>query len=108
LRELLLKGRKGLEAIERILKYIVNASDISLENLAIIIETVSKEAGGMVMSLASTLEEKGVKKGREEGKLIGSIRTAQLMKGLSVSDEKELEKLSIEELERKLKELTEK
>ena len=52
--------------------------------------------------------EKGIEKGMEKGKLIGSIRTAQLIKGLSGSDEKELEKLSVEELEGKLEELTKK
>lgn len=110
LRELLLEGRTGLEAIELIATYIANASDISLEELANILETVSKETGGMVMSLASTLEEKGIQKGIQQGmakgELIGDIRTEQLRKGLPMSDKKELEKLSVEELEKKLKELT--
>lgn len=102
LSELFLESRTALESIEKILRYITNASDISLEDLADILETVSKETGGMVMSLATTLEERGMKK----GELIGDIRFLQLKKGLPVLDKKKLEKLSIEELRSKLKELT--
>ena len=53
--------------------------------------------------------EKGMEKGREEGmekgELIGDIRLTQLMKGLPISEKKELEKLSIDELKNKLEEI---
>ncbi|MGA1825388.1 MAG: hypothetical protein ACMUIP_12080 [bacterium] len=55
-----------------------------------------------------TVAEKLREEGRKEGELIGSIRTAQLMKGLPLSDKKELEKLSTDELKEMLKKLTEK
>jgi len=62
------------------------------------------------MSLAGRLKEEGKKEGKKEGiekgELIGGIRIAQLMKGLPMCDKKELEKLSIDDLRNKLKELT--
>jgi len=58
-----------------------------------------------VKEMITIYEEKGIEKGIEKGELIGDIRVAQLMKGLPMSDKKELEKLSIDELKNKLKEL---
>jgi hypothetical protein len=54
-----------------------------------------------VKEMITIYEEKGI----EKGELIGDIRIAQLMKGLSMSDKKELEKLSIDDLKNKLQEL---
>ena len=45
-------------------------------------ETISKETGGIVMSLASRLIEEGKKEAIQNGELIGDIRIAQLMKGV--------------------------
>ena len=112
LRELLSEDRTALEFIELVLRYIINASDVvRIEELTKLLnETVSKETGGIVMSLAGRLKEEGKKEGKKEGiekgELIGGIRIAQLMKGLPMSDKKELEKLSIDDLRNKLKELT--
>ncbi len=50
-------------------------------------------------------EEKGIEKGIEKGELIGDVRVAQLMKGLPMSDKKELEKLPIDELRKKFEEI---
>jgi hypothetical protein len=50
--------------------------------------------------------ERGMEKGMEKGELIGGIRVAQLMKGLPMSDRKELKNLSIDDLKNKLQELT--
>jgi hypothetical protein len=58
-----------------------------------------------VKEMITIYEEKGIEKGIEKGELIGDIRIAQLMKGLSMSDKKELEKLSIDDLKNKLQEL---
>ena len=78
----------------------------------IVEEAISKGTGGIIMTVAEQLiekgERKGIEKGIEKGELIGSIRTAQLMKGIPISDKEQLEKLSIEELEEMLKNLTEK
>ena len=52
--------------------------------------------------------EQGMEKGMEKGELIGDIRIAQLMKSLPMSDKKELEKLSMNDLKSKLKELSDK
>ena len=103
LRELLTEDRTALEFIELALRYIVNASNaVRVEELIKLLnETVSKETGGIVMSLASRLKEEG----KEEGELIGDIRFTQLMKGLPISNKKELEKLSIDDLKKKLEEI---
>jgi flagellar biosynthesis/type III secretory pathway protein FliH len=62
------------------------------------------------MTVAEQLIKKGVAEGRAEGlikgELIGDIRIAQLKKGMPVSAKEELEKLSTEELQRRLKDLS--
>ncbi|MFH0925573.1 MAG: Rpn family recombination-promoting nuclease/putative transposase [bacterium] len=113
----LLEGDKtALEYLETVLRYIMSTrEDASREVLKKIMEkTISRETGGVVMTVAEQLieegreegREEGIEKGREEGELIGSIRAIQLMKGLFISGKKELENLSIEELGKKLEELT--
>ena len=61
------------------------------------------------MTVAEQLMEKGMKKGIEKGiekgELIGDIRIAQMRRGVAVSEKKELERLSIEELRTKLLEV---
>ena len=119
MRTLLLEDKTGLEFIELALRYIINASDlVKIEELTkLLSETISKETGGIVMSLASRLKEEGkeegkkegieegIKEGIQKGELIGDIRFTQLMKGLPISDKKELEKLSIDALRNKLEDL---
>ena len=48
---------------------------------------------------------RGTEKGRQEGELIGSIRTAQRLSGLTVTPSEVLQKLSLEELQMQLTEL---
>ncbi|MFH0926571.1 MAG: Rpn family recombination-promoting nuclease/putative transposase [bacterium] len=50
--------------------------------------------------------DEGRKEGRKEGELIGDIRFVQVEKGITISTKEELEKLTIEQLEGKLRELT--
>ena len=59
------------------------------------------------MPYVTSVERLGIEKGIEKGELIGDVRFAQLRKGLPVSDKKGLEKLSIDELNNKLKEIGE-
>jgi predicted transposase/invertase (TIGR01784 family) len=114
LKALSLDERTALEFIEATFWYIMSVRDDANPGILreIVEQAISKEAGGVVMTVAEQLKQEGRKEGREEGRkegeLIGSIRTAQLMKGRPVSDKKELEKLSIDELEKMLKKLTEK
>ena len=60
----------------------------------IVEETISKETGGVLMTVAEQLIQKG--------ELIGSIRTAQLMKGIPISDKKQLKEMTINELKNML------
>ena len=115
MKALSLNDRSGLEYIELVLRYIMSTrGDATPEKLKKIVEeTISKNRGGIIMTVAEQLIEKGEKKGREEGmekgiekgELIGDIRIAQLKKGMLISDKKELETLSLEELHTKLEEM---
>ncbi|MFH0926046.1 MAG: Rpn family recombination-promoting nuclease/putative transposase [bacterium] len=108
LKSLSLKERSALEFIEAVFRYLISTrEDATLEELNEIVEKTisSKEAGGAIMTVAEQLIEKGREEGREEGELIGDIRVAQLMKGMKMSSKEELERLAIEELEVKLREL---
>ena len=97
------------------LRYIMNTrDDASPEKLKEIVDkAVSKKIGGAVMTVAEQLIKKGKEegiqlgreKGIEKGQLIGDIRFSELMKGLPVTDKKELEKLSTDELQTRLKEI---
>ena len=67
-----------------------------------------KETMPYVTSIERLGIKKGIEQGMEKGELIGDIRIAQLMKSLPMSDKKELEKLSMDDLKSKLKELNNK
>ena len=67
-----------------------------------------KETMPYVTSIERLGIKKGIEQGMEKGELIGDIRIAQLMKGLPMSDKRELEKLSMNDLKNKVKELSDK
>ena len=112
LKELSSGDKSSLEYIEMFLRYIMSTrEDTTPEILKEIIEdAISEETGGVVMTVAEQLIKKGISEGRAEGlikgELIGDIRIAQLKKGMPVSDKEDLEKLSTEELQIRLKALS--
>jgi len=100
--------KSSLEYIEMFLRYIMSTrEDTTPEILKEIIEdAISEETGGVVMTVAEQLLKKGIAEGLIKGELIGDIRMAQLKKGMPVSAKEELEKLSTEELQKRLKDLS--
>ena len=69
MKALSLDDRTSLEYIELIFRYIMSArDDATPERLKEIIEeTISKKTGGVLMTVAEQLIEKGMEKGIEKG-----------------------------------------
>ena len=90
----------GLRMLEIVLRYIYSAVDsLSAEDIAEVAEQVLYEqGGGLSMTIAQQLEQKGLEKGLEKGEVIGGILFAQRMLKLSIYDHKELEQKDPDEL----------
>ncbi len=101
------------EEILALFEFIDGALELHDEVLGMkIMEEIEKIEEKETMPYVTSIErlgiKKGMEKGMEKGELIGDIRVAQLMKGLPMSDKKELEELSMDDLKSKLKELSDK
>ncbi len=103
----LLPPATGLESLETILRYLVSGTDrVSREQLrTAITETLRTEGESIMPTIAEQWIQEGIEKGREEGELIGRIRTLQEVLGRKVDTPEELAKLSREDLERVAAEL---
>jgi predicted transposase/invertase (TIGR01784 family) len=103
IRELIIQ-ESGLRYLELILRYVCSATDkiTAEELLAIVQQTLDRQGGEMVMTIAEQLRqegmEKGLQRGRQEGKFIGEILLTQRMLALTIYDEEELERKSLDEL----------
>ena len=111
---LMYKKGSGREEILALFEFIDGALDLDDKVLDTKIteeieQIEEKEAMPYVTSVERIGIEKGIEKGKKEGiekgELIGDIRFIQLMKGLPISDKKELEELSIDDLKKKLEEI---
>jgi len=80
LRELA-KKRTGLEYLETVLKYILNAApagNISYEDLKAAVDEALPQIGGEIMpTIADTLIERGMQQGIQQGIQEGTLQTAQ-------------------------------
>jgi len=97
----------GREEVLTLFEFIDGALDLHDKVLdKKIMEEIEQIEEEDTMPYVTSVERLGIEKGMEKGELIGGIRVAQLMKGLPMSDKKELEKLSIDDLKNKLQALT--
>ena len=98
----LLPPATGLESLETILRYLVSGTDrVSREQLrTALTETLRFESEPIMPTIAEQWIQEGIEKGREEGQLIGRIRTLQEVLGRKVDSPEALAKLSREDLQR--------
>ena len=104
MKALSLDDRTSLEYIELIFRYIMSTrEDATPEKLKEIVEkTISKETGGIFMTVAEQLIEKGIEKGIKKGIEKGKIEDAKkmLIKKYPIDDIADITGLSVQEIKK--------